>query len=160
MQGITPFLWFVKDAEKAAKFYVSVFGKGSKITYKQKLENTPSGPNAYVMGLKLMGTEFSFINGGKNPNFDKFAPSTSFVVNCKSQREVNRIWDSLLSGGGKPFACGWLSDKFGVTWQVVPTEMFKYLGGSNEKGRARAMQAMMQMVKLDLNKMKKAYYKK
>ncbi|MGD0728871.1 MAG: VOC family protein [Candidatus Micrarchaeaceae archaeon] len=156
MQKITPFLWFVKDADKAAKFYVSIFGKDSKIIAKQKLENTPSGPNAFIIVLKLNGLVFNFINGGNNPGFDKFYPSTSFVINCKNQREVDYYWNSLIKEG-KVYACGWLADKFGVTWQVVPIEIDKYLGGPDAKGRARAMKAMLEMKKLDIGVLKRAY---
>lgn len=156
MQKITPFLWFVKDADKAAKFYVSLFGKDSKIINKQKLENTPSGPNTYVLSLKLNGISFNFINGGENPGFDKFAPSTSFVINCANQKEVDHYWNGL-SKSGKPNQCGWITDKYGVTWQVVPIEMFKYLGGPDAKGRERAMKAMLKMKKLDVRLLKKAY---
>lgn len=156
MQKITPFFWFVKDADKAAKFYISLFGKDSEILNLQKLENTPSGPNAYVIALKLNGVYFNFINGGKNTGFDKFYPSTSFVINCKDQKEVDHYWKGLLKGG-KSYQCGWISDKYGVTWQVVPITMFKYLAGPDAKGRDRAMKAMLNMKKLDIGLLKKAY---
>jgi predicted 3-demethylubiquinone-9 3-methyltransferase (glyoxalase superfamily) len=158
MKKITPFLWFVKDADKAAKFYVSIFGKDSKIIAIQKLENTPSGPNTFIVVLTLNGVVFNFINGGKNPGFDKFSPSTSFVINCKNQKEVDHYWNSLVKGG-KVYACGWLTDKFGVTWQIVPIEMGKYLGGTDPKGRVRAMKVMLKMKKLDIGTLKRAYKK-
>jgi predicted 3-demethylubiquinone-9 3-methyltransferase (glyoxalase superfamily) len=156
MQKIIPFLWFVKDADKAAKFYVSLFGKDSKIISRQKLDNTPSGPNTYILELKLNGVYFNFINGGENPGFDKFSPSTSFVINCTNQKEVDHYWNGL-SKNGRQYQCGWITDKYGVTWQVVPIEMLKYLGGQNAKGRERAMKAMLKMKKLDIRLLKKAY---
>ncbi len=157
MQKIKPFLWFVKDADKAAKFYVSIFGKTSRVISNTKIEGTPSGPNTYMIELKLGEVHFTFINAGKNSGFDTFSPATSFVINCKDQKEVDHYWNAL-SKGGRPIACGWLTDRYGVTWQVVPTEQVKYLAGPNKRGRERAMKAMMKMKKLDLAKMKRAYY--
>lgn len=157
MPKITPFLWFVDNAEEAAKFYASVF-KG-KIISNTKLNNTPSGPNTYLVTIKLADTTFTLINGGKALGFTTFSAATSFVVNCKNQKEVDFYWNGLLSDGGKPSQCGWLTDKYGVTWQVVPEEMPKYLSGPNIKGRDRAMKAMLKMVKLDINKIKNAYMK-
>lgn len=155
MQGITPFLWFEQGAEEASKFYVSIFKENSKIVSNTKLENTPSGDNTYVIEMVLRGTRFLFINGGKNPGFI-FSPATSFVVECKDQKEIDHYWEHL-SEGGKPFQCGWLADRFGVTWQVVPEILPKLLGGRDEKGRVRAMQAMLSMVKFDIKKLKDAY---
>ena len=155
MQKITPFLWFVDNAEEAAKFYAYVFN--GKITSNTKLNNTPSGPNTYLVTIKLFDTTFTLINGGNVPGFTTFSAATSFVVNCKNQKEVNRYWNSLLKDGGKPSQCGWLTDKYGVTWQVVPEDMPKYLAGSSKEGRDRAMNAMLKMTKLDINKIKHAY---
>ncbi len=155
MQKITPFLWFVDDAIEAARFYASVF-KG-RVVNSTQLYDTPSGPNTYIVTIKLLDTYFTLINGGDVPGFTKFSAATSFVVNCKNQKEVDRYWNGLLKDGGKPSQCGWLTDKYGVTWQVVPGEMSKYLGGSNVEGRDRAMKAMLKMVKLDINKIKHAY---
>ncbi len=155
MQKITPFLWFVDNATEAAKFYTSIF-KG-KIVSSTQLDNTPSGPNTYIVTIKLADMDFTLINGGEAPGFTKFSAATSFVINCKNQKEVDHYWNGLLKDGGKPSQCGWLTDKYGVTWQVVPWEMSKYLGGSDMEGRDRAMKAMLKMVKLDINKIKHAY---
>ncbi len=158
MQKITPFLWFVNNADEAAKFYASIF-KG-KVISNTKLNNTPSGPNTYLVTIKLANTIFTLINGGNAPGFTTFSAATSFVINCKNQKEVNYYWNSLLKGGGKPSQCGWLTDKYGVTWQVVPEQIPKYLAGPDKQGRDRAMKAMLKMVKLDINKIKNAYIKK
>jgi len=158
MQGITPFLWFEKEAEEAAKFYLSIFKKNSRIVSNTKLENTPSGDNTYVLEVVLCGTHFVFINGGKNPGFN-FSPATSFVIKCEDQKEIDHYWERL-GNGGKPIQCGWLSDKYGVMWQIVPKILPKLLRGSDEKGRAQAMQAMLSMVKLDIKKLKDAYARK
>ena len=149
MQKITTFLWFNDQAEEAAKFYVSIFKKGSKITGRQK---TPDGK---VMGVtfKLAGQEFYALNGG--PHF-QFTPAISLYVDCKDQKEVDTLWRKLLKGG-KPSQCGWLEDKFGLSWQIVPSVLPKVLGGKNPKKAAAAMQAMMGMVKLDAKKLQKAY---
>ncbi len=155
MQGITPFLWFEREAEDAAKFYVSIFKENSKIVNSTKLENTPSGDNTYIVELVLRGTHFLFINGGKTLGFT-FSPATSFVIECKDQKEIDHYWKHLVDEG-KPIQCGWLTDKYGVTWQVVPNILPRLLAGSNEKGRARTMQVMLSMVKLDIKKLEDAY---
>lgn len=155
MPKITPFLWFVDNAEEAAKFYASVF-KG-KIISNTKLNNTPSGPNTYIITIKLADTIFTLINGGEAPGFTTFSAATSFVINCKDQKEVNYYWNNLLKRGGKPSQCGWLTDKYGITWQVVPKQMSTYLAGPNKHGRERAMKIMLKMTKLDINKIKNAY---
>ncbi len=152
---ITSFLWFVDNADEAAKFYASVF-KG-KIISNTKLKDTPSGPNTYLVTIKLANMTFTLINGGKAKGFTQFSAATSFVVNCKDQKEVNYYWSSLLKGGGKPSRCGWLTDKYGLTWQVIPDQMPKYLAGSNKQGRDRAMKAMLKMAKLDIDKIRQAY---
>jgi predicted 3-demethylubiquinone-9 3-methyltransferase (glyoxalase superfamily) len=150
MQKITTFLWFNDQAEEAAKLYVSIFKKGSKITGRQK---TPDGK---VMGVnfKLQGQEFMALNGG--PHF-KFTPAISLYVDCKTQKEVDTLWKKLLSDGGKESRCGWLEDRFGLSWQIIPAVLPKVLGGKNKKKAAAAMQAMMGMVKLDAKKLQEAY---
>jgi len=159
MKNIVPCLWFVKDADKAAKFYLSIFGKDSKTISNTKLENTPGGPNTYIIELELNGFHFTFMNAGKNPGFDRFCPSTSFIINCKDQKETDHYWNAL-SKSGKIYQCGWITDKYGVTWQVVPTEMIRYICGPDKKGRDRAMKAMLKMKKLNIAAMKKAYHGK
>lgn len=156
MQGITPFLWFVDDAQEAAKFYVSIF-KGSKIVSNTNVKDTPSGTDTYVMELMLHGTRFMLFKGGSAPGFDKFSPATSFVLRCETQEEIDYYWDRLLKGG-TPMQCGWLTDRYGIAWQVTPTILPKLLADpKNKKGSARATKAMLSMVKLDIKKLKAAY---
>jgi predicted 3-demethylubiquinone-9 3-methyltransferase (glyoxalase superfamily) len=150
---ITPFLWYDTQAEQAAKFYASIF-KNSKIGKTARYPEGSPGPAGQVMTVEftLDGQEFVALNGG--PHF-KFNESVSFVVNCKDQAEVDYYWDKLLAGGGKPSQCGWLKDKFGVSWQIVPTKMNALFEGDPARAQ-RAMQAMLQMVKLDLGKLEEA----
>ncbi len=158
MEKITPFIWFEDHAEEAAKFYVKVFGKGSRIVSSTKLKGTPSGPNTYTLSVKLGGKYFTFINGGKIQGTRLSGSSAvSFVINCKDQKEVDHFWNALVRGG-KPIQCGWLKDRYGVTWQVVPTAVPKLLGGTDPEGRARATKAMLKMIKLDIKKLHDAYY--
>jgi len=155
MQKITPFLWFDKEAEEAANFYVSVF-KNSKITNMTKYGPHMPLPEGTLMtaGLVLDGMEFALLNGG--PEF-KFTEAISFVINVKGQEEVDYYWDKLTSDGGEESQCGWLKDKFGVSWQVVPEELYMYLGGSDGEGAMRATQAMLKMKKLIIEDLKNAY---
>ncbi|MDE1861221.1 MAG: VOC family protein [Candidatus Micrarchaeota archaeon] len=156
MQGITPFLWFVDNAEEAARFYVSIF-KDSKLVSNTRVKDTPSGVDTYVIELMLHGTRFLLFNGGKAPGFDQFSPATSFVLQCKTQKEIDYYWGRLLRGG-KSMQCGWLTDKYGIAWQVIPTFLPKLLNNpKNKEGSARATQAMLKMVKLDIQKLKDAY---
>ena len=119
MQRIAPMLWYDDDAEEAARFYCSIF-KNSKITGKSSYGEGGPGPKGQVMivTFELDGQEFTALNGG--PQFP-FTEAISLVVNCKDQREIDHYWEKLTSGGGKPVQCGWLKDKYGVSWQVVPT---------------------------------------
>lgn len=153
MQKITPFLWFETQAEEAAKFYVSVF-KNSKITNIMRVGDAGPGPkgSVLVVGFEIEGVAFSALNGG--PNF-KINEAISFVVHCESQQEVDDYW-SKLSEGGKEIQCGWLKDKFGVAWQVVPTAFFKLAADPDPAKAARVMQAMMKMVKLDIAALERA----
>lgn len=157
-QKITPFLWFNDNAEQAVKFYTSIFEKSSigKIArYDQVGEKAAGRPAGTVMTIefKIEGQEFIALNGG--PHF-QFNESVSFIVNCRNQAEVDYYWKKL-SAGGREVQCGWLKDKFGVSWQVVP----KILGDLMRRGDAaasqRVMEAMLKMVKLDSAKLKKAY---
>lgn len=154
-QKITPFLWFDTRAEEAAKFYCSIF-KDSKILGLSRYGEGGPMPKGTVMGIsfRLDGTEFKALNAG--PHY-KFTPAVSFFVNCKNQREVDTYWEKLLSGGGKPVQCGWLEDKFGLSWQIVPVQLGQLLGDKNKKKAANVMAAMMQMVKLDVRKLQEAY---
>jgi predicted 3-demethylubiquinone-9 3-methyltransferase (glyoxalase superfamily) len=154
MQKITPFLWFENQAEEAAKFYTTIF-KNSKITKTMRCGDAGPGPKGSVLtiGFELDGQPVTAINGG--PHY-QLNPAFSFVVHCQSQEEVDYYWDKL-GEGGKPMQCGWLSDKFGLSWQIVPDVMIEMLEGADAEKSARAMQAMMQMVKLDINKLQAAY---
>jgi predicted 3-demethylubiquinone-9 3-methyltransferase (glyoxalase superfamily) len=145
VQKINPFLWFDNQAEEAAKFYVSIF-KNSKVLH------TMPGPNGTVMGVsfQLDGQEFKALNGG--PQF-KFTPAISLFVNCEAQAEVDELWEKLTAGGGKPGRCGWLTDKYGLSWQIVPTALGELLQAG--KG-GQVMNALMQMDKLDVAKLKQA----
>lgn len=153
MSKITPFLWFNDNAEAAAKFYKSVFKQAKIIDVAHYTEAGP-GKKGSVMTirLRLLDQDFVLLNGGSH---FKITPAVSFVVNCANQREIDYYWKKLTSGGGKPVQCGWLEDKFGVSWQIVPAELSKLI--NNAKGTSGAvMEAVMGMVKLDLAALKKA----
>lgn len=154
MQKITPFLWFDKDAEQAANFYVSIF-KNSKLGQVTRYGDAGPGPKGTAMSVtfELEGEEFFALNGG--PQF-KFTPAISFFVNCETQAEVDDLWEKL-SAGGKKDRCGWLTDKFGLSWQIIPTALGKMLGDKDPKKSSRVMQAMLQMSKLEIETLKKAY---
>ena len=154
MPRITPFLWFDSQAEEAANFYVSVF-PNSKVLSLQRYGPAGPGPegSAMTVDFELDGQRVTALNGG--PVF-KFSEAVSFVIDCQDQAEVDRYWDALLAGG-TPSQCGWLKDRFGFSWQVVPKQLFETIGGPDAAGRQRAMAAMMQMVKLDVAKLQAAY---
>jgi predicted 3-demethylubiquinone-9 3-methyltransferase (glyoxalase superfamily) len=153
---ITPMLWFDTQAEDAATFYVSVF-KEARIVATSRYGKDSPGPEGSVMvvSFEIEGQRFTALNGG--PVFT-ISEAVSFVVNCETQEEVDYYWDKLTEGGD-PAAerCGWLKDKFGVSWQIVPTALPDYLGGPDPAGAQRAMQAMLQMKKLDIAALKRAY---
>lgn len=157
MQKITPFLWFDNQAEEAVNFYVSIF-RNSKITnvarYGDDAATVSGRPKGSVMtvAFELDGQPFVALNGG--PVFT-FSPAISFVVDCATQEEVDRLWDRL-SAGGEPQQCGWLRDKYGVTWQIVPTVLGKLLSDPDAARAQRVMQAMLQMNKLDIGALKQA----
>lgn len=158
MQKITPFLWFDDNAEQAAKFYVSIFKKSKlgKIARYDEIGAKASGqPAGSVMTVEfeLEGQKFVALNGG--PQF-KFNESVSFAVNCKTQAEVDRYWKKL-SAGGQEVACGWLKDKYGLSWQVVPEILGDLLRDKDAAKSGRVMQALVQMVKLDIKQLKDAY---
>jgi len=144
MQTVTPFLWFDGKAEEAMNFYLSVF-KNSTVT------NVARGPGGSVMSatFELDGQKFMALNGG--PMFS-FTPAVSFFVNCDTQQEVDELWDKL-SAGGKKERCGWLKDKFGLSWQVVPSVLGKLLQDTDAAKRNRVMTAMLQMDKLDIEQL-------
>jgi predicted 3-demethylubiquinone-9 3-methyltransferase (glyoxalase superfamily) len=151
---ITPFLWFDNQAEEAMNFYVSIF-PNSKVLGVTRYGETGPGPKGTVMTANFLldGQEFVALNGG--PMF-KFTEAISFVVNCETQEEVDRYWEKLLAGGGKPQQCGWLKDKFGLSWQIVPTILVELVQDENSEKTQRVMKAMMQMVKLDIAGLKRA----
>lgn len=154
MQKITPFLWFDNQAEEAVKFYASIF-KNSKIVSIMRYGEAGPGPKGTVMTatFQLDGQEFVALNGG--PHF-KFTEAISFVINCKTQEEVDHFWEKL-SEGGEESRCGWLKDKYGVSWQVVPTVLVEMLQDKDAEKSKRVMQAMLKMDKLDIKKLKQAY---
>jgi predicted 3-demethylubiquinone-9 3-methyltransferase (glyoxalase superfamily) len=156
MSKVSPCLWFNGEAEEAARFYVSLL-PGSKIETIQK--NTVDGPagkagSVLVVEFTLAGQRFMALNGGMRM---EYTHAVSFMIDCADQAEVDRLWNALTGDGGQPERCGWLRDRFGVSWQIVPAALPKYLGGSDRAGAQRAMQAMLGMVKLDIAGLKKAY---
>jgi predicted 3-demethylubiquinone-9 3-methyltransferase (glyoxalase superfamily) len=155
MSRITPFLWFDNQAEEAAKFYTSVF-KNSKIGTIARYGDAGPGPKGSVMtaSFHIEGQEFVGLNGG--PHF-KFTEAISFVVNCESQEEVDYYWKNLIAGGGQESQCGWLKDKFGLSWQIVPTILSKLLQDKDAKKAQRVMQEMMKMKKIIVADLQKAY---
>jgi predicted 3-demethylubiquinone-9 3-methyltransferase (glyoxalase superfamily) len=153
-QRITPFLWFDNQAEEAMNFYVSIF-KNSKTGTITRYGGTGPGAKGSVMTVNftLDGQEFVALNGG--PQFP-FTEAVSFMVNCETQKEVDYFWEKL-SAGGQEVQCGWLKDKFGLSWQIVPAEFFELISKGTQEQSDRVMAAMMQMVKMDLAKLKQAY---
>ena len=159
MQKITPFLWFDHQAEEAAKFYTSVF-KNSKVgrilRYDEATAKAAGGPVGSVLTIEfeIEGQKFTALNGG--PQF-KFNESVSFVVYCETQDEVDYFWQKLTADDGQESECGWLRDKFGLSWQITPTVLIEMLHDKDPKKSGRVMNAMMQMQKIDISKLKAAY---
>jgi predicted 3-demethylubiquinone-9 3-methyltransferase (glyoxalase superfamily) len=153
MQKITPFLWFNDNVEEAMAFYTSVFKEakaGNIIRF-----DMPGQPGKVLTAtMELFGQTFTLLNGG--PQFG-FTEAVSFVVNCESQEEVDYYWDRLTADGGKESMCGWLKDKFGLSWQIVPTALPKLLADKDPVKAARVMQAMLQMRRINLPTLEKAY---
>jgi len=154
MQKIVPFLWFDDKAEEAANFYVSIF-KNSKITGLTRYGEGAAGPKGSVMSVtfELDGRQYYALNGG--PIF-KFTEAFSLFVNCEDQKEVDDLWEKLSAGGAKS-RCGWLKDKYGLSWQIVPTVLLKFLGDKDPAKSKRVMEAMLKMDKLDTDTLVKAY---
>ena len=154
MPKIHPFLWFDTEAEAAANFYVSLF-PNSKV--RSVMRNPPGAPGqegaVLTVDFELDGQRVTALNGG--PIYS-FTEAVSFVIDCQDQAEVDHYWDALVDGGA-PSQCGWLKDRFGFSWQVVPKQLFETIGGPDAEGRKRAVAAMMQMVKLDVAKLQAAY---
>jgi predicted 3-demethylubiquinone-9 3-methyltransferase (glyoxalase superfamily) len=149
MKKITPFLWFDGNAEEAVNFYISIF-KNSKIVSLSRMGE--AGP-VTAGTFQLDGQEFIALNGG--PQFT-FTPAISFFVNCETQQEVDELWEKLSAGGEKG-RCGWLKDKFGLSWQIIPSVLGKMLHDKNSGNSKKAMQAMLQMGKIDIQTLKQAY---
>jgi len=156
MQKITPFLWFDGNAEEAMNLYVSVF-KNSKVVSVRRYGKAGPGPEGTVMTgtFQIEGQEFFVLNGG--PQY-KFTPAISLFVNCETQQEVDDLWEKLSAGGRKD-RCGWLQDKYGLSWQIIPSDLGKMLGDKNPMKANNVMQAMLQMDKIDIRKLKQAYDK-
>ena len=158
MPKITPFLWFNTQAEEAVKFYTSIFKNsktGAVSRYGEegaKMSGIPAGA-IMTVAFQLDGQDFIALNGG--PHF-KFTEAVSFVVNCETQEEVDEFWEKLSAGGEKS-RCGWLKDKFGLSWQIVPTALGKMMQDKDGAKSKRVMQALMQMDKLDIQRLKQAY---
>ena len=158
MQRITPFLWFDHQAEEAANFYISIF-KNAKIgkiaRYSEEASNAAGRPagSAMTVAFQLDGQEFIALNGG--PHFH-FTEAVSFVVNCETQEEIDELWEKL-SKGGQESQCGWLKDKYGLSWQIVPTALSRLMSATDPKKSQRVMQAILQMQKLDIRRLQEAY---
>jgi predicted 3-demethylubiquinone-9 3-methyltransferase (glyoxalase superfamily) len=154
MQKITTFLWFDKEAEQAAKFYCSIFKKSKILGITRNLGAPGVTTDVLTVQFRLGDQEYVALNGG--PTF-KFTEAISLMINCKDQKEVDYYWDKLLAGGGKESACGWLKDKYGLSWQVTPTILMKMIADKDRKKAKRAFEAMMKMVKLDIKTLKEAF---
>lgn len=154
MQKIVPFLWFDGKAEEAMNFYASIFGN-SKIGRVARYGEKGPGPKGTVMtaAFELEGQKFIALNGG--PQF-KFTEAISFLVNCETQEEVDHLWEKLSEGGEKG-RCGWLKDKFGVSWQIIPTVLGEMLSDKDPEKSSRVMKAMLQMNKMDIKSLRQAY---
>jgi predicted 3-demethylubiquinone-9 3-methyltransferase (glyoxalase superfamily) len=154
-QKIVTYLWFDRQAEEAAQFYTSIF-KHSKIVGVQRYGDGAPMPKgtAMVVNFQLEGQDFIALNGG--PHF-KFTEAISLLVNCESQKEVDDLWSKLTADGGAESMCGWLKDKYGLSWQIIPTVLMELLQDRNPKKARAAMQAMLQMKKIDVAELQRAH---
>ena len=154
MQKITPFLWFDHQAEEAMNFYTSIFKNSKKGQVSRYGEGAPV-PKGTVMTaqFEIEGQPFIALNGG--PHY-KPTPTISFLVDCKTQEEVDHLWSSL-SDGGQPLQCGWITDKFGITWQIIPSILTELMSDKDPQKSQRVVKAMMQMAKIDIEGLKRAY---
>ena len=155
MQKIVPNLWFDTEAEEAANFYTSIFKDSEivEVSYYGEAGPRPAGM-VLTVNFRLHGQDFTALNGG--PDF-KFNEAVSFLVNCESQEEVDDLWERLSADGGEEGPCGWLKDKYGVSWQIVPTVLGELLQDEDKEKAGRAMKAMLQMKKLDIAELKRAH---
>jgi predicted 3-demethylubiquinone-9 3-methyltransferase (glyoxalase superfamily) len=156
MPAITPCFWFNGEAEEAAQLWTSIFPDSRIDSVNRATAETPSGPKGMVITVEftLSGQRFMGLNGG--PEF-RFNEATSFVIDCADQAEVDHYWDALTAGGGEPGPCGWLKDRFGVSWQVVPRRLTELTTSSDAAGAERAMQAMLRMSKIDVAELERAF---
>jgi predicted 3-demethylubiquinone-9 3-methyltransferase (glyoxalase superfamily) len=156
MSKISPCLWFDGEAEEAAKFYVSLLPDSRIETVQKNTVDSPGGKagSVLVVEFTLAGQRFMALNGGMR---FEYTHAVSFKIDCADQAEVDRLWDGLCADGGQAGRCGWLKDRFGVSWQIVPSALVKYLGGPDRDGAQRAMQAMLKMNKLEIAGLKGAY---
>jgi predicted 3-demethylubiquinone-9 3-methyltransferase (glyoxalase superfamily) len=156
MSKVSPCLWFDGEAEEAAKFYVSHLPDSRIEKVQKNTTDSPAGKagSVLVVDFTLAGQRFMALNGGTR---FEYTHAVSFKIDCADQAEVDRLWDTLSVDGGSVERCGWLKDRYGVSWQIVPTALGQYLGGPDRAGAQRAMQAMLQMIKLDIAGLKRAY---
>jgi predicted 3-demethylubiquinone-9 3-methyltransferase (glyoxalase superfamily) len=156
MSKIAPCLWFAEEAEEAANFYVSLLPDSRIDKVQKSLIDTPSGPAGKVLVVQftLAGQEYMALNGGMR---FEFTNAISFKVDCVDQAEVDHLWNGLIDGGGSPSQCGWLKDRYGVSWQIVPSAMMRMFSSPDRAGAQRAMSAMMKMTKLDIAALQKAF---
>jgi predicted 3-demethylubiquinone-9 3-methyltransferase (glyoxalase superfamily) len=156
MPKVLPCLWFDGEAEQAAQFYVSLLPNSNIETVQKNSADGPAGKagSVLVVEFTLAGQRFMALNGGMR---FEYTPAVSFKIDCADQAEVDQLWDALSADGGEVGRCGWLRDRFGVSWQIVPSALGKYLGGTDAAGAGRAMQAMLGMVKLDIEGLRRAY---
>ena len=150
MQTITPFLWYNEDPQTVMNYYLSIFKDG-------KITSTIPGPGGSLMGgtFELLGQKFMLINGG--PEHANFNESVSFFVSVETQEEIDYYWDKLTADGGTESRCGWLKDKYGLSWQIIPSALGKMLGDSDREKAGRAMQAMLGMNKINIQEMRDAF---
>jgi predicted 3-demethylubiquinone-9 3-methyltransferase (glyoxalase superfamily) len=155
MQKITPFLWFNDNAEEAMNYYVKVF-KNSKIVNSSRYPEGGPGPAGKLMvaTFEIEGQEFMVLNGGRHY---KITPAVSFMVHCDTQEELDHYWNTLTSDGGQEVECGWLTDKFGVSWQIVPRALGKWMSDPDKTKTARVFEALMKMKKLSIPELQKAF---
>lgn len=152
---VTPFLWFESQAEEAANYYVGIL-PNSRITGVSRFGEGGPGPagSAMTVSFELCGQPVTALNGGPA---HRLSEAFSFLVNCETQAEVDRLWDALLADGGTPSQCGWLTDRFGLTWQIIPDRLLELMGDSDPARAGRVVQAMLQMVKIDVDALERAY---
>ena len=156
MSKVTPCLLFDGNAEEAANFYVSLLPGSHVETVMRSPADNPSTPAGAVLvvDFTLAGQRFTALNGG--PDF-AFTEAVSFVIDCEDQAEVDRLWDALIAGGGSPSQCGWLKDRYGLSWQVIPRQLGEILGSPDAEGSRRAMEAMLKMTKIDVAELRRAF---